>query len=292
VLACNVALGVKKTGIIKKLCYDGRGAIAAEWEEYKVAPYKNLINTIESLEKNAALKTDFRISVSNKLVEYWKNRFGYDSSNHVIIPCTLNSDFKAQPPSADSIKKLREDSGFNADDLILVYSGSTAGWQSFGILQSFLSPFLKENKCNKILFMSGEDTSIKKMMNEFPGQVKCKWVEHKDVQTILSMCDYGILIREKSITNKVASPTKFAEYLSAGLKVLISEDIGDYTDFVKEKNCGQVVKDGEIIKVERISGEEKQRMVELVSKYFTKSSQNENYKKLLTYLKLVPPQEG
>ena len=41
VLACNVALGVKKTGMIKKLCYDGRGAIAAEWEEYKVAPYKN-----------------------------------------------------------------------------------------------------------------------------------------------------------------------------------------------------------------------------------------------------------
>jgi glycosyltransferase involved in cell wall biosynthesis len=285
VLACNVALGVKKTGGIKKLCYDGRGAIAAEWEEYKVAPYKNLINTIESLEKNAALKTDFRISVSNKLVEYWKERFGYSGSNHVMIPCTLNSDFKALLPSVESIKKLREDSGFTADDLILVYSGSTAGWQSFGILQNFLSPFLKENKCNKILFMSGEDDNIKKMINEFPGQVKCKWVDHKDVQKILSMCDYGILIREKSITNKVASPTKFAEYLSAGLKVLISEDIGDYTDFVKENNCGHVVKEGVVIKTERISREEKQRMIELVAKYFTKSSQNENYKKLINEIR-------
>jgi hypothetical protein len=285
VLACNVALGAKKTGVVKKFCYDGRGAIAAEWEEYKVAPYKNLISIIGALEKNAVLKTDFRISISTKLVEYWQERFGYHGSAHVIIPCTLNSDFKGELPPAEAMKKNREDAGFRADDLILVYSGSVSGWQSFGILQGFLSPFLKENKSHNILFMSGEDAHIKKMMDEFPGQVSCKWVEHRDVQKILSMCDYGILIREKSITNKVASPTKFAEYLSAGLKVLISEDIGDYSDFVKKNNCGQVVKEKERIKTERISPEEKQRMIELVTKYFTKTSQKENYKKLINSLK-------
>ena len=285
VLACNVALGVKKAGIIKKLCYDGRGAIAAEWEEYKVAPYKNLILTIETLEKNAVLKTDYRISVSTKLVEYWKKRFGYNDSEYVVIPCTLNSDFKGDLPSVEEIKKNREDAGFHADDLILVYSGSVSGWQSFGILHGFLSPFLKENKNHKILFMSGEDVNIKKLINEFPEQVKCKWVEHKDVQKILSMCDFGILIREKSVTNQVAAPTKFAEYLSAGLKVLISEEIGDYSDFVNEKKCGQAVKEEEKIKVEKMSLEEKQRMTEIVVKYFTKASQKENYKKLLASLK-------
>ncbi|MEP7168717.1 MAG: hypothetical protein ABI855_05050 [Bacteroidota bacterium] len=285
VLACNVALGVKKTGIIKKLCYDGRGAIAAEWEEYKVAPYKNLIHSIKTLEKNAVLKTDFRISISTKLIEYWNESFGYKSSAHVIIPCTLNSDFKGEVPSIDKIKKNREDAGFAADDLILVYSGSVSGWQSFGILQEFLSPFLKENKSNKILFMSGEDANIQKMISEFPQQVSCKWTDHKDVQKVLSMCDYGILIREKSITNKVASPVKFAEYLSAGLKILISEGIGDYTSFVKENNCGQVIKDGEKIKTEKSRSTEKQRMIELVTKYFTKSSQKENYKNLIGNLK-------
>jgi len=285
VLACNVALGVKKAGVIKKICYDGRGAIAAEWEEYKVAPYKNLILTIETLEKNAVLKTDYRISVSTKLVEYWKERFGYNDSEYVVIPCTLNSDFKGELPSGEAIKKNREDAGFHADDLILVYSGSVSGWQSFGILHGFFSPFLKENKNHKILFMSGEDVNIKKLINEFSEQVKCKWVEHKDVQKILSMCDFGILIREKSVTNQVAAPTKFAEYLSAGLKVLISEEIGDYSDFVKEKNCGQAIKEGEKIKVEKMSLEEKQRMTEIVVKYFTKASQKENYKKLLASLK-------
>lgn len=284
VLACNVALGAKKIGAIKKLCYDGRGAIAAEWAEYKVAPYKNLINTIGDLERFAVMKTDFRISISEKLIHYWQQRFGYNSSPHVIIPCTLNSGFKPNLPSAQDIKKYREDLGFNADDMILVYSGSTAGWQSFSILHNFLDPFLKENSTHKILFMSGEDDNIKKMMNDYPDQVKCKWVDHKNVQQVLTACDYGILIREKSTTNKVASPTKFAEYLSAGLKVLISEEIGDYSAFVKTHNCGQVINEGEKIKTEKVELSEKQKMTGLVMKYFTKNSQNENYQKLIAYM--------
>src|SRR6185436_983851 len=276
VLACNVALGVRKTGIIKKVCYDGRGAIAAEWEEYKVAPYKNLINTIDTLEKNAVLNTDYRISVSTKLVEYWNGRFAYTGSAHVIIPCTLNSDFRALQ---GNVQSLRKEYGYGADDLILIYSGSVSGWQSFGILYAFLSPFINENKSHKILFMSGGDTNIKKLVDEFPQQVSTRWAEHTDVQKILSIGDYGILIREKSTTNKVASPVKFAEYLSAGLKILISEEIGDYSDFVKENNCGQVVKEGEKIKTGKVPLEEKQRMIELVTKYFTKQSQINNYKK-------------
>lgn len=284
VLACNVALGAKNLGVIKKLCYDGRGAIAAEWEEYKVAPYKNLINTIGELEKNAVLKTDFRISVSSKLIDYWKWRFDYNSNNHVVIPCTLNSDFKPSLPSTIEVNNIRNEMGFSEDDLILVYSGSTAGWQSFGILYDFLSPFLKENKRNKVLFLSGEDKNIKKMIVDFPDQVTCKWVEHKNVQQVLSACDYGILIREKSTTNKVASPTKFAEYLSAGLKVLISEEIGDYSDFVISNDCGQLINASSKIKIEKISSSDKQKMVELVNTHFTKASQNNNYNKLLTFL--------
>ncbi|MFI5220501.1 MAG: hypothetical protein ACHQNT_13530 [Bacteroidia bacterium] len=284
VLACNVALGVKKSGTIKKVCYDGRGAIAAEWEEYKVAPYKNLIRSIELLEKNAVIKSDFRISVSNKLIEYWNLRFSYDNSNHAIIPCTLNSDFKMSLPEADEIKNMRAELGYTSDDLIMVYSGSTAGWQSFNLLHDCLAPLMKENKRCKLLFLSGEDDNIKNMAAEFPEQVIRKWAEHKDVQKILSVCDYGILIREKKITNKVASPTKFAEYLSAGLKVLISEEIGDYSDFAKKNNCGIVVNEGEKMTPEKVTRDEKLRMITLVETYFTKSSQADNYTKLIQAL--------
>jgi hypothetical protein len=41
--------------------------------------------------------------------------------------------------------------------------------------------------------------------------------------------------------NNVASPTKFAEYMLAGLPTIISPGVGDYTEFVTEKKLGFVV---------------------------------------------------
>ena len=54
----------------------------------------------------------------------------------------------------------------------------------------------------------------------------------------LSAADFGLLLRENNIVNNVASPTKFAEYLMAGLPVIISNGIGDFSYFVRFKNVG------------------------------------------------------
>ena len=50
----------------------------------------------------------------------------------------------------------------------------------------------------------------------------------------LQCCDYGILIREQSDKSKVESPNKYVEYLYVGLKVIITEKLGDYSDFVEK----------------------------------------------------------
>ena len=36
VIATNMALQLRKWGVIKKVCFDARGAIAAEWKEYEL----------------------------------------------------------------------------------------------------------------------------------------------------------------------------------------------------------------------------------------------------------------
>ena len=83
-------------GNFRKVVYDGRAAVKAEVEEYDVTGGNKLLGLdfIEA-EKEAVLKSDFRIAVSNKLVEYWNAEFNYSSNNHVVIPCTLTSFSKA-----------------------------------------------------------------------------------------------------------------------------------------------------------------------------------------------------
>ncbi len=284
VIAAKIALFSKKAGVVKKVILDGRGAIAAEWNEYKVVPDEQMKKLIYEQEKTAVLESDFRIAVSSRLITYWNNSYGYKSEKHVVIPCTLNTGFRASSFSEDELLQERKLTGFEADDIIMVYSGSTAGWQSFNTLGNLLGTVLQKDKRFKLLFLSGEDENIAGMKKKFPSQVKSKWVKHHEVQKVLAACDYGILFRENSVTNQVASPTKFAEYLSAGLPVIISENLGDYSDFTKRHNCGMVINANDAINPVKTPATEKQRMIQLAIDHFTKSACKNEYKQLINFI--------
>lgn len=272
VLATKVALALKRKGLIKKVCYDGRGAIASEWHEYKVVADKTLVKRISTFEKDAVLGSDFRIAVSQALVLYWKDQFGYAYGEHVVIPCTLSSHFKTSLPSEGEISCFREKEGYSAEDLILVYAGSTAGWQSFSLLQEFLSPVLAKNKKVKVLFLSREDQNNKKLKSQFPEQVRIEWVKPEKVNYYLSLGDYGILLREETQTNKVAAPTKFAEYLISGLRVVISKGLGDYTHFVEKEACGEILDGEPLAGLKKATYAEKERLNVIAKTFFLKDS--------------------
>lgn len=281
VLAMQLALKLKKYNLVNNVCYDGRGAIAAEWNEYQVTPDQKLKSEIFKLEAISVKKADFRISVSSQLVKYWSDTFGYQSCEHVIIPCT------AMPPEMGKkvIKEdIRKKLNINDQNNVLIYAGSVAGWQSFELVQNFLRPWLEKDKRNNIIFLAKADKNIDALKQDFPDQIIQQWVSHLEVQQIMSAGDYGILIREKSVTNRVSSPTKFAEYLSAGLAVLISDGIGDYSEFVKEHNCGVIVNGHMPDTLPVISSEDQYRYKQLVSTLFTKEAQNEKYKLVLKKL--------
>lgn len=287
VLAANIALIAKRAGVIKGICLDGRGAIAAEWNEYKVVPDDSMVKAIFEQEKRAVNKTDYRISVSTKLINYWDKSFQYKQNNHVVIPCTLDSGFNINLFNDEQIEKLRIKQGFRKEDIVLVYSGSTAGWQSFSTIGDILGKLLFSNKNFKLLFLTGHDEYIQKMMDKHPGQVFNKWVKFNEVQDILLACDYGILVREQSVTNQVASPTKFAEYLSAGLPVLISENLGDYTNFVRVQSCGQIINESAEIKLTKPTFEQKLNALKLAENYFTKLSHIESYEQMIGSLEAI-----
>ena len=279
VLAARIALRLRSF-LKLKVCFDGRGAIAAEWNEYQVVPLQEWKNSIHTWEKSVVLNVDFRIAVSEELVKYWNERYGYSENKHVVIPCTLNTSFRPEILKQEEIENARKKMKFNADDIILVYSGSTAGWQSFDLLQGFLQKIINNNKNIKVLFLSEKDKNVDQLKTEFPDKIFQTFVKHSEVSGILKSCDIGILIREKSVTNQVASPTKFAEYLSAGLPVIISEGIGDYTSFVKQNDCGWVL-DESPLQMNRLNISERNRLLQLVNDHFTKKSHNASYTNLI-----------
>lgn len=280
--ACALALRLKKLGFSDWVCYDGRGAVAAEENEYAVSGDPLVQREIGELEKESVRNSDFRISVSSELVKYWRKSFSYGTGKHVVIPCTLHSEQFTSLPDENSLRISRNEMGFSNEDVLLVYSGSSAEWQSLHLLDNFLLNAMRSNPKVKALFLLKKNPGLK-VMHEFQERVKVRWVEENQVQKMIAMCDYGLLLRTNSVTNQVASPVKFAEYLACGLKVLISPGIGDYSSFVPGKNCGFVVGENDEIHhgLDRISFQEKKELYGLACNNFSKASFLEEYRKLM-----------
>jgi hypothetical protein len=286
--ATKIALWARKIGILKKVCYDGRGAITAEWQEYlskteEKTPYSYA--EIEKMERTAVIDSDYCIAVSTKLIEYWQQKFGYNATTHHVVPCTLNNYIESRPIIQKETDRLRERLGFAPNDIVLVYAGSTAGWQSFAYIRQLLTEKMRQNLALKILFLSYTNAANLEFQRQFPTQVAIKWVEPHDVHKYLVICDYGILLRENSITNSVAAPTKFAEYLMAGLSVIISPQLGDYSDFVLQHQCGHLITNNETktLNFTKANADTRNQNIQLARKYFKKTSENINplYKKIL-----------
>ena len=204
-----------------KIIYDGRGAINAEQIEYGVYNNTGLENKIYNLEKRAVLETDYRISVSNKLLNYWFSEFNYKSKNHVVIPSSCSNNYNNKVLD-------REHLNISESSILVVFSGSISKWHSYSKMISDFTKILNKNPRVKLLFLSKLNSHISIIKNKFPERVFVFWVNPEDVFSYLNIADYGYVVREESITNQVSSPVKIAEYLSCGLNVLISKNLGDY----------------------------------------------------------------
>ncbi|HTA62759.1 MAG TPA: hypothetical protein VK835_09900 [Bacteroidia bacterium] len=277
--------------MLKKVVFDGRSAMTAEIEEYDVFPVDYLRKNVKQFESDVVQNVDFRMAVSEQLVSYWQQNLEYNQNNHVVIPCTLDrKHFNMETYVFDSkVHEIKKDMGIKEEDVIFVYSGSTAPWQSFTLLEEKFTPLLVANRNNKLLFLSKQNEDNLNLKKKFPDQVFIKWVEHQDVLTNLQCCDYGILVREQSETNRVASPTKFAEYLYAGLKVLVSENLGDFSSFVVEHDCGYIVSENNFDKntLKKVDLETKKKCFELANLYFKKEAgvNDSAYKILMSAIK-------
>lgn len=276
-IACNLGLQLRKWKLIRWICYDGRGAEKAEFEEYGIGEGSKIENLIANLEEAAVNKANFRLAVSNKLLCYWSEQFGYKGNSHVVIPCTVNEDnVVPYSPKPDQ----REQYGFKNDDVIVAFSGGADLWQSFSELDRLACNLLENNPKVKLLFLTNADLTSSSFYKLYSNRIKVNWLKQNEVIDVLILCDYGVLFRHSSVTNLVASPTKFAEYLAAGLQVIISNYVGDYSELVARENLGYVIEDL-IEPIELLPNTRKAEIQRFALNRLTKESFEKEYNELL-----------
>lgn len=279
--AANIAIRARALGLVRSVCLDGRGAVAAERREYLETkePQRSRFAT---LERDAVVQSDCQIAVTDALRRYWADEYGHTADRSVVIPCTLAGNWLE--PLAQDDRQQRDCLGYAPNDVVIVYAGSTAGWQSLATACEFVHTVLDARADVRFLFLSAPSAALASLQHDFPDRVQRMLVPPEDVRRILAACDYGLLLREPSVTNRVASPTKLAEYLAAGLPVILSDGIGEYSAFIRDHHAGLIADHVDVDALRPTDEETRRRLNQLAATQLSKPAYRREYAAVLEWL--------
>jgi glycosyltransferase involved in cell wall biosynthesis len=169
-------------------------------------------------------RVDAITTVSESLRQLLIDEMGA-SPDCAVVPCCVTN-----ITSDAGRAELRKSWGVGDNEVVVVYSGTTAAYQH---LEDLTIPFMKKlaasNPRVKLAFFSSQVDKIKTMLSAAGVDMKkvlLKSFQQNEVAAALTACDAGILIRKPTLVNRVANPVKIAEYLAAGLPIIIEKGVG------------------------------------------------------------------
>jgi glycosyltransferase involved in cell wall biosynthesis len=208
-----------------KIIFDFRGLTFVEsWYRNKNF-VKSLV--IFLLEFIAYATADEVCAVSYSLADKIKKWFYKRNVN--VIPCGVEKVYLRKKTWNDDIHPIN-----------FVYSGSIQRWQQF---EETLEIFVKIEKiipATLSIFTPNVEAAKDILMNSKIQIKELKALPQSEVCNRLQEFDFGFIIRENNLVNKVSCPVKCLEYLSTGVLPFITPYVGDLSDDIIKHDIGYV----------------------------------------------------
>lgn len=211
-----------------KIVYDCRGIVVEEMEgmwnsswKRKLLPFK--MRAMRDIESFVVKEVDILTTVSDGLSDYLEHHYGR-RADLIIRPIVNAEKFYYSQADRDAIRaKLN----IPNDGVLFIFVGGGAYWQNLDFLQNWWASCKRSNFT--LLILSHTPEAYTQWVNEISvdniGKIIINSVSHHEVSSYMSAADYGVLFRDDSLVNKVASPVKLSEYLCTGLQVLTNLSI-------------------------------------------------------------------
>ena len=191
----------------------------------KVARKGRMHRLLRQLEGWALGRADGILCVSERLRRRCRGWRPDAARKAVVIPCCYDPNLARRDDT--TVEHLRIELGLDSTrDFVLVYAGSLSAWNRPDLILAAYHAVRAVHAGTKLLLLTGSATEARAIFGRETGVI-IRSVAHADIQHYLALADLGLLLRDRSPVNRVASPVKFAEYLACGVPVLVSPGVGD-----------------------------------------------------------------
>ena len=159
-----------------------------------------------------------------------------------VIPCCVN--LNTFHFNEHARKARRRELGLN-DEKLFVYAGKTGGRYLVSEMFEFFNMARERTGSARLLILTGEDPEIFHAIARHhsiePNDYHVKHASRQEMPEWLSAADAGLAFIRSATCERGSSPVKIGEYLACGLPVVVTCDIGDYSDLIAQERLGAVV---------------------------------------------------
>ena len=240
----SLALRQKFGAIGTRSVLDVRG-ISAEEKRYLRGRPSFIDLPLRLIQYREIRKVDRLLCVSNALADWIRRKTG--RSVDAVVPACLDTN-RFGLENEDRVS-LRKSLGWSADQTIFLYAGGIQKWQRIDDTIRLFKYLAEQSPDYRFAFVVREPEEVQKRFSSHgfdADKAICRSLPPQDVPQWLNAADVGVILRHDHPVNNVSSPIKLAEYLSAGLRVILTDSIGDISGLVKEHNFGWLVNETEI----------------------------------------------
>ena len=126
-------------------------------------------------------------------------------------------------------KQARSDLGIAPNELLFVYSGTVKHYQNIEAMLNWYSAHARNLQASRMLFVTPNPEAVLMLAQSasLSEQVIALSARHEEVNRYMNAADAAFMLRDGVNANRVASPTKFAEYCLAGLPVIMTGAVKD-----------------------------------------------------------------
>ena len=197
--------------LFRKVVTDMHGAVP---EEFQLAGRPAAAARYAPVERVAVLRSRAVVTVSHAMAEHLKAKYRLPNLPFLNVPIF------------DEVT-LERGEGPAAAKPTVIYAGGAQAWQNVELMLDAMTK--SQGACDFVILTGDADTFRSKISERKLSGVTIATVAKEEVYGYYARADYGFVLREDTVVNRVACPTKLVEYLSCGvIPIVIQPVIGDF----------------------------------------------------------------
>ncbi len=205
----------------------------------------NIFKLLYHVDKSAVrkgLKSSEGVFVVTKaLEEYLKERYPIArEKNFYIIPCATSTNPIDEDEYQTDRIKYRKKYNISTDELVFIYSGGVSSWQCVAESIELYKALAEKLSIKTRMLVFSHNIKEIEALAKGDQRIQTDSYTPEELFHALRVGDFAFLLRRDNLTNNVAFPNKFLEYVQSGMHIISTPYVNEIADQINEYNLGYI----------------------------------------------------